>query len=447
MFFGPKYPRQGAISERRFPKAAVNIAVAEVWGEKRAPRKRGIQYRAFGKRFTLSGSNPARRDPSFQNRTYDAGLGIYDYRNRSFDPATGRFLQRDPVLGGDSLFNPYVFPGNNPVGNVDPMGLNGDEFWAQMAKLDREEEDEAFERGKDRREFDKAMFDKSLRVAPSTASVEKRKMPVLPSPQPAANTGKALQQAAAQSQWWKTKRVLRPTPEATKEFQKLAIALLKRGPMDQQLADALRPLELVSMSGVWTLCPIFAIPIPGVRPGFLPGKATKTKVRVAASRVAVISSGTPMVRYPDKKPLLRKPHKELVTLRCVSFRALIFVPTKVPVPKGKMSITVAGQTYVAKERLQTGSLQSAPPLGGPDPADVAGVYLNMWTGLGVDPDRIRKYLDQAKKATGKPSSIYIHFYYHAWDVGKGSTKKKYDLPGASMSGYPRRGSGRSTNVN
>ena len=77
----------------------------------------------FGKRFTTSGGNPARRDPTFQQRTYDEGLGIYDYRNRSFDPATGRFLQRDPVIGGDSLFNPYVFPGNNPVGNVDPMGL------------------------------------------------------------------------------------------------------------------------------------------------------------------------------------------------------------------------------------------------------------------------------------------------------------------------------------
>ena len=77
----------------------------------------------FGKRFTLSGGNPARRDPTFQQRTYDAGLGIYDYRNRSFDPATGRFLQRDPVLDGNNLYNPYAAMGNNPVGNVDPMGL------------------------------------------------------------------------------------------------------------------------------------------------------------------------------------------------------------------------------------------------------------------------------------------------------------------------------------
>jgi RHS repeat-associated protein len=111
-------------TERRSSSTTTHIAVAELNPDEQASRKWTIQYRAFGERFTLSGSNPARRDPSFQNRTYDAGLGIYDYRNRSFDPATGRFLQRDPVLGGDSLFNPYVFPGNNPVGNVDPMGTD-----------------------------------------------------------------------------------------------------------------------------------------------------------------------------------------------------------------------------------------------------------------------------------------------------------------------------------
>jgi RHS repeat-associated protein len=54
---------------------------------------------------------------------------LNDYRNRSFDPATGRFLQRDPVIGGDPLYNPYVFPGNNPINRMDPMGL-GFTDWA-----------------------------------------------------------------------------------------------------------------------------------------------------------------------------------------------------------------------------------------------------------------------------------------------------------------------------
>ena len=33
------------------------------------------------------------------------------------------------MLGGDSLYNPYVFPGNNPVGNLDPMG---NEVWLKL---------------------------------------------------------------------------------------------------------------------------------------------------------------------------------------------------------------------------------------------------------------------------------------------------------------------------
>ncbi|MBN2131247.1 MAG: hypothetical protein JW741_17235, partial [Sedimentisphaerales bacterium] len=94
------------------------LAVADVAGSVTAR----YRYRAFGERVNLTGGDPARQDPSFQGRTLDGGLGIYDYRNRSFDPATGRFLQRDPVLGGDPLYNPYCFPGNNPSG-LDPMGL------------------------------------------------------------------------------------------------------------------------------------------------------------------------------------------------------------------------------------------------------------------------------------------------------------------------------------
>jgi len=96
------------------------MAVADAVGTRTAL----FRYRAFGERITVSGPNPARTDPSFQGRTYDQGLGIYDYRNRSFDPATGRFLQRDPVLGGDPLFNPYCFPGNNPITGSDPMGTD-----------------------------------------------------------------------------------------------------------------------------------------------------------------------------------------------------------------------------------------------------------------------------------------------------------------------------------
>jgi RHS repeat-associated protein len=90
------------------------------------------RYRAFGEKITLSGGAPNRTDPSFQNRSFDAGLGIYDYRNRQFDPSTGWFLQRDSVLGDDRLFNPYCFPSNNPVTNADPMGTGWK--WSEAEK-------------------------------------------------------------------------------------------------------------------------------------------------------------------------------------------------------------------------------------------------------------------------------------------------------------------------
>ncbi len=110
------------------------IAVADAAGSVTAR----YRYRAFGERVQTYGQTPpARMDPTFQGRTYDAGLGIYDYRNRSFDPATGRFLQRDPVLGGDPLFNPYCFPGNNPVTGSDPMGTDYVEL-----RYDSESEDD-----------------------------------------------------------------------------------------------------------------------------------------------------------------------------------------------------------------------------------------------------------------------------------------------------------------
>lgn len=59
----------------------------------------------------------------FTGRELDPETGLYYYRARYYDPATGRFLQKDPIgfLGGDTNLYAYVF--NNPVNWVDPLGL------------------------------------------------------------------------------------------------------------------------------------------------------------------------------------------------------------------------------------------------------------------------------------------------------------------------------------
>lgn len=46
------------------------------------------------------------------------------YRARSYDPNSGRFIQKDPIglKAGDTNFYRYV--GNNPLNSVDPSGLD-----------------------------------------------------------------------------------------------------------------------------------------------------------------------------------------------------------------------------------------------------------------------------------------------------------------------------------
>ncbi|MBI2927018.1 MAG: hypothetical protein HYY24_15090 [Verrucomicrobia bacterium] len=63
----------------------------------------------------------------FQGTRYDAETGFYYLRNRSFDPAAGRFLQRDPVWDEQNVGGWYTFVGNAPSSRIDPFGLGDGE--------------------------------------------------------------------------------------------------------------------------------------------------------------------------------------------------------------------------------------------------------------------------------------------------------------------------------
>jgi RHS repeat-associated protein len=54
--------------------------------------------------------------------------GKYDFLFRNYDPATGRFIQRDPAGTTDGL-NLYTYVGNNPLSYADPAGLERKELW------------------------------------------------------------------------------------------------------------------------------------------------------------------------------------------------------------------------------------------------------------------------------------------------------------------------------
>ena len=67
----------------------------------------------------------------FTRRRLDGETGLYYYRTRYLDSASGRFIQRDPLgLWGDpaNMGNAYSYAGNNPWSAVDPFGLAKEKF-------------------------------------------------------------------------------------------------------------------------------------------------------------------------------------------------------------------------------------------------------------------------------------------------------------------------------
>jgi RHS repeat-associated protein len=52
----------------------------------------------------------------------DAESGLVYLRARYYDPATGQFLNRDPIVAITG--EPYAYAGNDPLNGTDPMGLN-----------------------------------------------------------------------------------------------------------------------------------------------------------------------------------------------------------------------------------------------------------------------------------------------------------------------------------
>lgn len=83
---------------------------------------RTYTYDSFGRIVAQTGNvlNPY----SYTARQFDPEIGLHYYRMRTYDPLNGRFLQKD-LIRADS--NPYPYVLNNPLGWIDPYGLQWDE--------------------------------------------------------------------------------------------------------------------------------------------------------------------------------------------------------------------------------------------------------------------------------------------------------------------------------
>ena len=77
-------------------------------------------YDSFGNKVSSSGSGGDRF--GFTGREHDAALNLYYNRARFYDPATGRFLSRDPIGFSAGDANLYRYVNNSPTNGTDPSG-------------------------------------------------------------------------------------------------------------------------------------------------------------------------------------------------------------------------------------------------------------------------------------------------------------------------------------
>ena len=80
-------------------------------------------YDAFGNLLNSTGTTP--NNYLYRGEQYDQDLGLYYLRARYYNPATGRFLSRDPEDGHNwdpKSLHKYLYASGDPVNLLDPTG-------------------------------------------------------------------------------------------------------------------------------------------------------------------------------------------------------------------------------------------------------------------------------------------------------------------------------------
>ena len=87
-----------------------------------------MRYMPWGETRYTSGSTPS--DYRYTGQREEAGIGLYYYNARWYDPALGRFAQADTIVpgGGNPMaWDGYAYAANSPLRYVDPTGHWEDE--------------------------------------------------------------------------------------------------------------------------------------------------------------------------------------------------------------------------------------------------------------------------------------------------------------------------------
>jgi RHS repeat-associated protein len=82
-----------------------------------------MRYKPWGETRWSSGTTPTSKH--FTGQIEDAGIGLYFYGSRFYDPAVGRFLQPDTIVpgaGNPQNLNRFSYTLNNPIKYNDPSG-------------------------------------------------------------------------------------------------------------------------------------------------------------------------------------------------------------------------------------------------------------------------------------------------------------------------------------
>ena len=77
----------------------------------------------FGRPLGMSGPLAGPNVMRFSSMPYYRDAGLVGYRGRSYDPILQRWLNQDPI-GEAGGINLYGFVGNNPINEIDPLGLD-----------------------------------------------------------------------------------------------------------------------------------------------------------------------------------------------------------------------------------------------------------------------------------------------------------------------------------